>query len=146
MIDLDKFYKIARSKVGELGPDLVHTVYLKTFDLLHTKENPEGYFHKVLLNELKKGSTFRKQYDRQEFEELDQLEADLLHVNTLHLEAILTELHREGRGLEVNVFREVLREGKSALCKKTGVRYDIIIKICTFVTNEVKLRYDNNLR
>lgn len=141
MIDVDKFYRVAKNYVGELNRDLVHHVYEKTHDRL-PKYNPDGYFYRAMKNELRSDSKFRRHYDRckplteqGEFESLNTIDPE-------RVEEILRQLSLEGHRLEVKVFIEMSVESSALQIKeKTGVRYKNLLNIRNFVRTEVIKRY-----
>lgn len=143
MIDVDKFYRVARNYVGDLNRDLVHHVYEKTHDRL-PKDNPEGYFYRALKNELRGDSKFRKQYDRCKPMTIEQAYDDIHSIDPDRVRAILNDLTNEGHRLEVKVFIEMSVETSARQLKeKTGVRYNNLLNIRNFVRTEVIKRYGN---
>lgn len=143
MIDVEKFYKVARNYVGDLNKDLVHHTYEKVHDRI-PKVNPEGYFYRAMRNELRGDSKFRKQYDRcktitqeEEFDSLHVIDPD-------RVEEILRQLSNEGHRLEVKAFIEMsVATTARQLKEKTGIRYNNLLKIRNFVRTEVIKRYGN---
>lgn len=168
MIDVDKFYRVARNYVGDLNRDLVHHVYEKTHDRL-PKDNPEGYFYRAMKNELRGDSKFRKQYDRVKTEYVrhqrnpedddSMFEYDveavygvndprevytLLDIDPDRVNSILQEISNDGFRLEVKVFIEMaVDRTANELSEITGVRYKNLLKVRNFVRDEVIKRYGN---
>lgn len=140
-MDFDNLYRFGNKYVGELGRDLVHHCYLKSFDKLPT-ENPEGYIHRVMINELRSDSKFKKQYNtiHKPFEVDGEYVPNDLDVVYL----ILDELVREGFKLQVNVFLELNQKGGATRMRiATGARYKNLIEIRKFVLTEIKNRYEH---
>jgi hypothetical protein len=143
VIDVEKFYKVARNYVGELNKDRVHHTFEKVHDRI-PKVNPEGYFYRAMKNELRGDSKFRKQYDRcrplTQEEEFDNLH----DIDPVRVESILKQLSNEGHRLEVKAFIEMsVATTARQLKEKTGIRYNNLLKIRNFVRTEVIKRYGN---
>lgn len=143
MIDVEKFYRVARNYVGDLNRDLVHHVYEKTHDRI-PKDNPEGYFYRALKNELRGDSKFRKQYDRVKTIDHEHDVDALLDIDPERVNAILQELSNEGYRLEVKVFIEMaVDRTANEISQITGARYKNLLKVRNFVKDEVIKRYGN---
>lgn len=138
VIDIEKFYRKASRLVGDLNRDLVHHVFEKTHDKLPS-DNPDAYFYRSMMNELRSDSKFRRNYDRIRIETEEQFEA--IEINTERVQGILNELSAEGFGLEVKVFLEMANESAHKIKKVTGVRYENLLNIRNFIRNEVIQRY-----
>lgn len=142
MIDVEKFYKIAFRYVGELNRDLVHHVFLKTEGKL-PPANPEAYFYRSMMNELRSDSTFRKQHDHIKLIPQEQYDIEFNSIDPDRVQEILNELSGEGFNLEVKVFIEMANDSALKLKRLTGVRYESLIEIRNFVKQEVTRRYGN---
>lgn len=144
MIDIEKFYRIAKSYVGNLNKDLVHHTFEKVHDKLSIAKDPEAYFYQAMRNQLRGDMTFRKHYDLVKAVDYEDEVGALFDIDPDRVNAILKEISDEGYRLEVKTFIEMSTD-KSAneLSKITGVRYDNLLKVRNFVRNEVIKRYGN---
>ena len=139
-IDLEKFYAIGQGLVGQNGRDLVHISY-EVFMCSDVKpKDKEAYFYSIMLNQVKnKYSRYTKNYSRIENQTFDTLECEYFDINTEHIKRIIQQLKQEGRYLyEVKAFEE-LAQNKNYLefTRKTGIRYETIIRIITFVRKQI---------
>lgn len=143
MIDVEKFYRIAKRYVGDLNKDLVHHVYEKVHDRT-LSGNPDQYFYRAMKNELRGDSTFRKQYDRVKTVDYEHDVDALFDIDPDRVNAILKELSNEGYRLEVKVFIEMsVERTANELSEITGARYHNLLEVRNFVKNEVIKRYGN---
>lgn len=144
MIDVEKFYQVARRYVGDLNKDLVHHTFEKIYDKLPSAQNKDAYFYRAMRNQLRSDMTFRKHYDLvKPFDHDEDIDA-LFDIDPDRVNAILQEISNEGYRLEVRTFIEMSTDrSANELSKITGVRYDNLLKVRNFVKNEVIKRYGN---
>jgi hypothetical protein len=144
----EKYYKYARKIAGSLGEDLFHHVYIKIQgkDIQHL----DSYIFTAMRNEFHdKRSSFYKQY-RQQHQEIESntVQEEIEHINnydTITLQTVLLSLEIEGYEIEVKTFKECYFIGsKRSFSIKTGIDIRTIDKICNFVINEIKKRYDTS--
>lgn len=140
MINVEKFYRIASRYVGVLNKDLVHHVFEKTYGKL-PPANPDAYFYRVMMNELRNDSKFKRHYSRIHAMTTTQYENELTAIDPERVERILNEIAADGFDLEVKVFIEMANDSALRLNKITGVRYENLLNIRNFVKNEVLQRY-----
>lgn len=143
MIDVQHFYAIARKYVGNLNQDLVHHVFEKTSGKLPA-DNPGAYFHQSLKNELRKDSSFWKIYGSSSaiVQDVEDVQETDPAISPEEVQEILSQLSSEGYRLEVKVFIEMSIESNALkLNKITGVRYENLLNIRTFVKKEIQKRY-----
>jgi len=139
-IDLKKFYAVGRGLVGQNGMDLVHISY-EIFMCADVKpKDIDAYFYSIMLNQVKnKYSRYTKNYSRIENQNFDTLECEYFDIDTENIKRIIQQLKKEGRYLyEVKAFEE-LAQTKNYLefTRKTGIRYETIIRIITFVRKQI---------
>jgi hypothetical protein len=144
----EKYYKYARKIAGSLGEDLFHHVYIK----IQGKDiqNLDSYIFTAMRNEFHdKRSSFYKQY-RQTHQEIENntVQEEFEQINnydTITLQTVLLSLEIEGYEIEVKTFKECYFIGsKRSFSIKTGIDIRTIDKICNFVINEIKKRYDTS--
>jgi hypothetical protein len=144
----EKYYKYARKIAGCLGDDLFHHVYIK----IQGKDiqNLDSYIFTAMRNEFHdKRSSFYKQY-RQQHQEIENntVQEEIEQINnydTITLQTVLLSLEIEGYEIEVKTFKECYFIGsKRSFSIKTGIDIRTIDKICNFVINEIKKRYDTS--
>jgi hypothetical protein len=144
----EKYYKYAKKIAGCLGEDLFHHVYLKIQgkDIQHL----DSYIFTAMRNEFHdKRSSFYKQY-RQTHQEIENntVQEEIEQINnydTITLQTVLLSLEIEGYEIEVKTFKECYFIGsKRSFSIKTGIDIRTIDKICNFVINEIKKRYDTS--
>jgi hypothetical protein len=144
----EKYYKYARKIAGCLGDDLFHHVYIKIQgkDIQHL----DSYIFTAMRNEFHdKRSSFYKQY-RQTHQAIENntVQEEIEHINnydTITLQTVLLSLEIEGYEIEVKTFKECYFIGsKRSFSIKTGIDIRTIDKICNFVINEIKKRYDTS--
>jgi hypothetical protein len=148
MREYEKYYKYARKIAGCLGDDLFHHVYIKIQgkDIQHL----DSYIFTAMRNEFHdKRSSFYKQY-RQTHQEIENntVQEEFEQINnydTITLQTVLLSLEIEGYEIEVKTFKECYFIGsKRSFSIKTGIDIRTIDKICNFVINEIKKRYDTS--
>lgn len=145
-LNLKNMYRHGKVLAGQNGMDLVHICYERI--VLKNPENVDDvnkYFYRMMCNQVReKSSVFNKKYGRQERIDFDKLECEYFDVNTEEIENIIQELKNQGFIFEVKTFLELV-ETKNFLefTRKTGVRYETLMKIYNFVRTEIVNRYES---
>jgi hypothetical protein len=144
---IEKYYRYAEYIAGVNGKDLLHHVYLELpEDLSHVK-NKDAYIQKCLVHAYyTKKSSYNKLHNplgsellndiEQKFEDPCLFDSHLLH-------RILLQLEIEGYTTEVRVFKDcTLNSSIRVLSKKSKIHRQTITKICKFIENEIRIRYE----
>ena len=141
---IEKYYRYAEYLAGKNGKDLLHHVYLELPDNIR---HEDAYVWKCLVHAYYgKNSTYNKLYNplgteliedvEQKFEDPCLFDSQLLH-------KILLQLEIEGFTTEVRVFKDcTLNSSIRVLSAKSKINRRTITKICKFIENEIRIRYE----
>jgi len=144
---IEKYYRYAEFLAGENGKDLLHHVYLELPEDLSYIKNPDTYIQKCLFHAYYgKTSSYNKLHNllvseltddiEQTYEEPCLFDSQLLH-------KILLQLEIEGYTTEVRVYKDcMLNSSIRVLSKKSNIHRQTITKICKFIENEIRIRYE----
>jgi DNA-directed RNA polymerase specialized sigma24 family protein len=147
-MNFEKMYKYARSIAGVHGEDLFHHVYLKCQN--KQIQHSDSYYFTAMRNEwMDKRSEFHKQYRQVHLDienyDKEAPQEDISKFDSITLQTVLLSLEIEGYELQVKTFKECYFFGsKRSFSKKTGIDIRTIDKICNFVIQEIKKRYDTS--
>lgn len=143
---LDKYYGYAHKIAGELGSDLLHHVLTERRffqDMTINEHALDGYIYRTLRNAyINEYSSFYKAYRKKPNTNPDDTPTGGYDIIKLHTLLLMLEL--EGHERHVKVFKECyFGQGKKSFCKQTGLHYRTVQRICNFVREEIKERYEH---
>jgi len=150
MLDnLNKYYGYARKIAGDLGEDLLHYLIAEKGLIEKTvKVHPNAldrYVYTSLLRTFTdKSGMFYRSYLKPLREPVEIDDTPAKGYDSIAMHTILLKLENEGYNLEVKVFKECYLLGRSELSfsKRSGTDYRVIRKMCKFVKDEIKKRYE----
>jgi hypothetical protein len=149
---IDKYYGYAHKIAGDLGQDLVHFL-ISDKGLLEKTKNVhqkalDRYVHVSLEREYRdKSSKFYKKYVKPDVS-TDQIDdTPTKGYDTIPIHRILLELEIEGHTYEVKVFKQCyfLNISELEFSRRSAVDYRVIRKMCTFVKDQIRERYEFEL-
>lgn len=139
-LDFNKFYAIGTTLAGSNGKDLVHICYERLLIKGIEPDDLDGYFYKMMRNQVKeKSSQFNKLFNKRNKKDFDTLECEYFEADTEHLKEIIKELKNQGHYLfQVKAFEELAQtRNYSEFTRKTGIRYETLMRIVTFVRSKI---------
>lgn len=139
-IDLNKFYAIGKTLAGDNGEDLVHICYERLMMKDVKPKDLDAYFYRMMTNQVKeKSSRFNKNYSRRNDKQFDSLECEYFEIDTYQINETIRELKKEGYyHYSVKAFEELAQtRNYQEFTRKTGIRYETLIRIVTFVRNRI---------
>ena len=139
-IDLKKFYSIGKQIAGDNGEDLVHITYERLMMKDVKPKDLNAYFCMMMFNQVReKSSLYNKNYSRNSKQDFDTLECEYFDIDTELINSTIKQLKQEGRYLyETKAFEE-LAQTKNYLefTRRTGIRYETLIRITTFIRKQI---------
>jgi len=142
---LNKFYDIGKTLAGDNGEDLVHICYERLMMKDVKPKDLDAYFYKMMVNQVReKSSLYNKNYSKRNEHDFDSLECEYFEADTEQIQEIIKQLKKEGRYLyAVKAFEELAQtRNYQEFTRKTGIRYETLIRITTFVRKQIIKRYD----
>lgn len=139
-IDFKKFYSIGKQLAGDNGEDLVHICYERLMMKKIQPNDLDGYFYRMMVNQVKeKSSLYNRNYSRNSKKDFDTLECEYFDINIEQIKEIIKELKKEGRYLySVKAFEELAQtRNYLEFTRKTGIRYETLIRITTFIRKKI---------
>lgn len=149
---IDKYYGYASSIAGDLGQDLIHFLISDKGLLEKTKNVNDNALDRYVYLSIKreytdKNSRFYKKHIRPDLNTIQIDDTPTKGYDGIPIHKILLQLEIEGYNLEVKVFKQCyfLDQSELAFSKRSSVDYRVIRKMCKFVKEEIRKRYEFEL-